>query len=574
LHPSCNLKGTFLLAGKENMLPGEGIHSPEFDLVLACIRWPLEPADAARIRDLARGPLDWPHLLRIVHHHQVISLAYRNLQACAADHLPQETAAALKASAVENARICFQRISELVCLTRLLNEKQIGFRVLKGAPLALAAFGDATLRDAGDIDLLIDEAEIDKADRILRSAGYLRSEPQGRLTPRRMRSYTAHQKDFAYDHPNNGAAVDLHWRLFRNPKFPANATFREAGEAWTELGRERIPTLPPEELFLYLCIHGALDGWLRLKWLADIEALLHKASAQQIRSIAEAAAARQVLPEFSAALLLCQQRLGFHQIPPQCLGPGDSTVARILRLANQLMTSNDYCPVREELPTTVWFANEFFLRSSWGYRREVISRSLFRPRIWQKVDLPDALFPLYALLSPFEWLSFRLQRFAASPGGRGRRRSVGPVTEPRRSLLARFFRLRASEAALLIEAGSMLTFFCVALKFLPVQRLTVWMGGAQPTQPALEDLQAKATLRRVEWAIGAVVRHAPVNYVCFPQSLTAYFMLRRRSIPSKLFYGVARQQQQLKAHTWIKVGDRTVVGGEAESGFTVLAVFP
>jgi hypothetical protein len=30
----------------------------------------------------------------------------------------------------------------------------------------------------------------------------------------------------------------------------------------------------------------------------------------------------------------------------------------------------------------------------------------------------------------------------------------------------------------------------------------------------------------------------------------------------------------LKAHTWIKVGDRTVVGGDVESQFTVLAIFP
>ena len=63
----------------------EGIHSSEFDLVLACIRWPIEPADAARIEQLARRPLDWPHLLKIVHHHQVVSLAYRNLQAHAAE---------------------------------------------------------------------------------------------------------------------------------------------------------------------------------------------------------------------------------------------------------------------------------------------------------------------------------------------------------------------------------------------------------------------------------------------------------------------------------------------------------
>ena len=36
------------------MQPGEGVQSPEFDLVLACVRWPQEATDSARIRELAR----------------------------------------------------------------------------------------------------------------------------------------------------------------------------------------------------------------------------------------------------------------------------------------------------------------------------------------------------------------------------------------------------------------------------------------------------------------------------------------------------------------------------------------
>jgi hypothetical protein len=82
------------------------------------------------------------------------------------------------------------------------------------------------------------------------------------------------------------------------------------------------------------------------------------------------------------------------------------------------------------------------------------------------------------------------------------------------------------------------------------------------------------TIGRVQWSIDAVVRHAPLTFVCFPRSLAAYFMLRRRHIMSRLFYGIARDADQLTAHTWVKVGDRTVVGGEVESQFTVLNTFP
>ena len=94
----------------------------------------------------------------------------------------------------------------------------------------------------------------------------------------------AHQKDFSYEHPGAGVVIDLHWRLFRNSFLPANAGLAEVGEDWVDLGSERIPTLPAPRLLLYLCVHGALDGWLRLKWLADIGALLRTMTPEQLAS--------------------------------------------------------------------------------------------------------------------------------------------------------------------------------------------------------------------------------------------------------------------------------------------------
>jgi len=137
----------------------------------------------------------------------------------------------------------------------------------------------------------------------------------------------------------------------------------------------------------------------------------------------------------------------------------------------------------------------------------------------------------------------------------------------------RLMHLAPGDVALAAEAAFMLTFFRIALKFLPVQRLTAWMGRDAAGQPVAQT-NATQTIRRVEWSIDAAARYAPLTFVCFPRCLAAYFMLHRRHIASKLFYGVAREADQLKAHTWVKVGDRTVVGGDVESQFTVLNTFP
>jgi Uncharacterised nucleotidyltransferase/Transglutaminase-like superfamily len=534
------------------MKPREQDDSPEFDLVLACLRWPQETVDGDRIRSLVEQPIRWPYLLEIVNHHKVVPLFFRNLEAFAAGCIPDEPAAALRACLAENTQACLRRSSHLLLLSRLFREQQIDLRIFKGIPLAITAFQDATLRDIGDIDLLVREKDIFKAGEILRSLTYLRFEPQARLTPRRVRSYVAHQKDFSYEHRGGGIVIDLHWRLFRNRFLPANATLAEVGEEWLMLGAERIPTLPAPRLLLYLCVHGALDGWLRLKWLADIAALLRTMSAGELASTVEAAKEQQALPQFSAACILCQDLFG-NDLPPECLDRNDSRVAHILRFGKRLMTSNGFRPIREQIPSMQWFLNEFRLHTSRRYRLDLMERSLFRPRVWRRFDLPDVLFPLYALLSPIEWVIFHLRHRLATL-----KRAVRPP----------------ADIGLAIEAGCMLTFFRIALSFLPVQKLIAWMSRPDPGQISMTQEMAAHTLRRIEWSIEAVVRHAPLTFVCFPQCLAAYFMLRRRHIASKLFYGVAREANQLKAHTWVKVGDRTVVGGDVESHFTVLTTFP
>jgi hypothetical protein len=561
------------------MKPGQPVYPPEFELVLACLRWPQETVDGDRIRSLAQQPIRWPYLLEILHHHKVVPLFLRNLEAFAPGYMPDEAATALRAAGAANDETCLRRTSQLLLLNRLFREQQIDLRVFKGIPLAITAFQDPALRDAGDIDLLVSERDIFRAGEILRIQGYVRLDPQARLTRSRLRSYLAHQKDFSYSHPLSDLVIDLHWRLFRNPFLPANAGLTDVGEDWVDLGSERIATLPAPRLLLYLCVHGALDGWLRLKWLTDIGALRHAMTPEQLASTVNMAKEQQALAQLSAAVFLCQELLGQelsaeHSALSESLDRNDERVAHTLRFSKRLMTSNQCRPIREEIPSTLWFLNEFRLYNSSRYRLDLVQRSLFRPRVWRWLNLPDKLFPLYALISPFEFVSFHA-------GNRWKmlRRALRPLpTTPRAQrkplTIRRIKRLAPADIALAAEAACMLTFFRAALNFLPTQRLTAWMGRYDPKQPSIPPAMASHTIDRVQWSIDAVVRHAPLTFVCFPRSLAAYFMLRRRHIVSKLFYGVAREANQLTAHTWVKVGDCTVVGGEVESQFTVLHTFP
>jgi hypothetical protein len=63
--------------------------------------------------------------------------------------------------------------------------------------------------------------------------------------------------------------------------------------------------------------------------------------------------------------------------------------------------------------------------------------------------------------------------------------------------------------------------------------------------------------------------------MCFEQGIAAQLMLRRRGIPSVLYYGAAQDGQSgLHAHVWVRDGDFDVIGGEIANNFATLVTFP
>lgn len=143
-------------------------------------------------------------------------------------------------------------------------------------------------------------------------------------------------------------------------------------------------------------------------------------------------------------------------------------------------------------------------------------------------------------------------------------------------VIARLARRTPAEWMLAAEAFVLLALFRVALRIVPVRRILASICRSRATDPAQKnapgegiDLATRDVALRVRWAVEAVSRNAPARFVCFPQSLAGYTMLRRRGVPGTIVYGVARSDQgALLAHTWLTVGDRTVLGGEGSEAFS------
>jgi Uncharacterised nucleotidyltransferase len=402
--------------------------SPEFRLALACSRWPLKERDLAEINRLASASLDWQWFKRIIERNQIVPLAYHNLRNALVDERYAGILGTIREAAFSHIGQSMAQAAELVRITKSVVVAGFEAIALKGVSLSALAYGNFTMRNPGDIDLLVSPDHVFAVESILTGLGYKRLEPRAKLTPKRLKHYLRYYKHFTYFSETKAAPLELHWRLFHNIPLLKEAETRLPATMPVKVGSGVVSTLSRDELFLYLVAHGGVHGWPILKWLADIGALLSAMTAEDLHGVARVAAERGLMAELRAALILVDLFLKVDRPVVELPDQPNRIVARIVEMAQRLLTANRYCLDIHRLPPMAMFFYDLSLRSSWRYRSEDIRRSLLFPDDWELIDLPDALFPLYAAVRPVSWILRHLPRLPRrQPGPDSSRRSLPAI---------------------------------------------------------------------------------------------------------------------------------------------------
>src|SRR5215468_3981584 len=128
--------------------------SPEFRLAAACVMWPPSDRRIEAIRAAARGPLDWPRLLRVALRHRVVGLVHDGLTR-AQPGVPPDIAHEIGAESAQRVGENLAMAAEALRLQRLFDEADLPVLFVKGASLAMLAFGTLGLSSGQDIDLLV-----------------------------------------------------------------------------------------------------------------------------------------------------------------------------------------------------------------------------------------------------------------------------------------------------------------------------------------------------------------------------------------------------------------------------------
>jgi hypothetical protein len=380
--------------------------SREFQLVAACCAWPPSESRTEAIRKAAQEPLDWERFARLAARHRVAGLVHNAIMR-ARPAIPSPVAENIRLQAAELAQHDLMLAAEAVRLQWLFVQKGIAVTFLKGSTLGILAYGQLGLRHGKDIDILVSDPDIDAATAILENAGYRRSQSPKGLSDTQLRMWKRLRKDFLYVQQTHSHEVELHWRLFDNPAM-LNEWFGASPRRTVPIGGEAgLATLGAEDLYAYLCAHGAIHSWMRMKWLADVAALVSVMPDERIEQIHAAAEARNAGSASAQALLLCHRLLQTN-IPAALLGrlKNDVNARRLERAGLWALTAANENIAPSELLFGGLRTNfsHFLLARGWRYRVAEFKLFVVSPIDVLMLPLPGPLQFLYPFLRLPLWI--------------------------------------------------------------------------------------------------------------------------------------------------------------------------
>ncbi len=363
-------------------------YSLENELIL-CI------ARRGELRHLLRQQLDWDYLFATAQAHGLLPLLHKHLS-YVSDLVPAHFLSRLKRESVANSQTVLHLIGKQLRVYKLFKEHGIPVAIFKGPLLAQMAYGEISLRQAGDIDLLISREKFDQARMLLESLGY---QMHPNLTPAQLASHLNFHCELQFMRDDWFTVVDLHWDLApRSFVFKVNAEDVLSRLQTVSLSGTPVETFSSEDLVLYQSMHGAKHLWRRLEWITALAESLRAAPAISWDTIVDRATSARARRILALGLRLVQQ-FSDVKIPAHVLTTIDSDAAMqrmAARIREQLFTTHG--------PAGSTETNLYNLRVMDRKRDALLSalRAIFVPTLpdWQALALPAPLHSLYYAYRP------------------------------------------------------------------------------------------------------------------------------------------------------------------------------
>lgn len=358
------------------------IDDPELRLLIAATARPARQGHRDVIAAAAvSGAIDWPRFLRLVERHRVAPLAF-DAVAELRDAISAPVLSDLRAHAMRDRMQAMQSVHVLASVSAALAAAGVDAISIKGPVLAQLAFGDVTLRQSHDIDLLIAPDDVVTAIAALEAADCMVRPGVDAKDTARLKVLTRQMKDVSLVHRASVTLIELHWRLHPNPRLLPVASL--PSRQTVQVGPFAARTFGTDDLMLYLSAHGAKHHWFRLKWLSDLYALLAPRPMEQLEGFYQRATEQGLAVPVGQTLRMLEAVYGL-SLPDRVRRHTDRSW-RVRLLTRRAL---GYLAMMQE-PDEHWHASSVMALGTFGFRsdigyvaREIAGQLVDKPTIFR-----------------------------------------------------------------------------------------------------------------------------------------------------------------------------------------------
>jgi hypothetical protein len=375
---------------------------PINSLLLLCAR-PREDSSAeTQIRALAESGLDWANLLAAAANHGMAPLVCQRLDAAAGEVLPPLWRNRFREEFLRNTRRNLALTGELFRVLGALEAHSVRAVPYKGPVLAAQAYGDISLRQFADLDIVVPQREIVEASRALATLGYSSDSDPSR--PRDLRFIArGGVGQLSFSRKGGFSTVELHTEKTMR-YFPLPLDWEELRPRLYDIrcGGRLVRTFSLEDTLCLLSVHGAKHFWERLGWICDVSNLTQLPQGVDW-IVVEQIARRMRCWKMVLLGLAVATRMFESPLPERVLGAidRDSSVQAMRRhVCADFFRRGESSGVARRLR----FRLQSYETVAQGLRQCLRFATQPTEDDWKAVTLPRGLEPLYALVRPWRLL--------------------------------------------------------------------------------------------------------------------------------------------------------------------------
>ena len=212
-----------------------------------------------------------------------------------------------------------------------------------------------------------------------------------------------------FQHPERQVTVEIHWKLSTHNTIPTIEVKKIIGENLESLTIQgyRFNVFSDELEFVYLIIHGAKHGWMRLKWLHDIYCFYQKKDLNfdKVLELARAFKCDNLLLQSECLVNLyfkCNVKIFANRISRN--SDFDSLFQYTIKCITKVEQLDEVTTIKESVG---WYMYLYKLFPTRYYRMGLIRQLLFNELDMSDLILPDRLAFIYVLYRPISFLKRR-----------------------------------------------------------------------------------------------------------------------------------------------------------------------